>query len=451
MKFCLFFVLLLSLMSCAHKGIRQTSKLSIIQGQTSLDNVELNVLDFKSQGQLEFTLILNGAESLAPSEVKEVISKGHSEKIYKVFFNHLKAEHQKLHLVIKRDGKVIDERELTPATEAKNFRLVAVSCMDDSYDELKPIWEEIRKVNPDIIFMIGDNVYADKLGMTVNPADPNQMWRRYVETRSSLPIFFNQKLVPILAIWDDHDSGTNNADKNFPYLAKNREVFDNFFAQSMENDSIDKGPGLSYLFDKGPYRFFFLDGRSFRDPHGGKEHLGQDQLDWFFDRLSHDERPALVIKGDQFFGGYHQWDSYEGNHPQEFAEFLDHIRKDDSPLLLISGDRHLSEIMQFPRYIMNRVTFEITSSPAHGRTHPGSLEKFKSPWHIIGYDKASNFTVINSDFVDQYWMLDIANFNAEGQLNYRRELNLFVEDLKNNLNQPDKRKRWRKRLRRGRR
>jgi alkaline phosphatase D len=454
-KFCLFIALLLSFVSCAHKGIRQTSKLSIIQGQTSLENIELSVLDFKGSGQLEFTLIVNGSESLPPTEVKEVTHKSRPEKIYKVFFDQLKGEHQKLSFIVKKHNKVIDERELTPASEGKFFRLVVVSCMDDSYDELKPIWEEITKVNPDMIFMIGDNVYGDKLGLSVNSADQDQMWRRYVETRSSLPIFFNEKLIPILAIWDDHDAGINNADKTYSHLEKNRQVFEDFFAQRMDSDYIDKGPGLSYLFDKGPYRFFFLDGRSFRDARGGKEHLGADQMDWFFDRLGHDERPALVIKGDQFFGGYHQWDSYEGNHPQEFAEFLERMRKNESPLFLISGDRHLSEIMQFPRYIMNRVTFEITSSPAHGRTYPGSLEKHKSPWHITGYDKTANFTVINSDFVDQFWSLEIANFNAEGRLNYRRELSLFVEDLKNNLNQPDKirHNRWknRKRLRRGRR
>lgn len=450
-KLSLYLVVLLSLISCAHKGIRQTSQLSIIQGQTSPESVELNILDFKGPGTLEFTLIVNGNDLITPTEVKEITTKNTPEKIYKVFFDQLKEEHQKINLVIKRSGKIIDERELTPASEGKNFRMVVVSCMDDSYEELKPIWNEISKINPELILMIGDNVYGDKSSTGSSPASPEQLWRRYVETRSSLPIFFNKKLIPILAMWDDHDAGKNNADKTFEHLEKNREVFHHFFAQSSENDFIDFGPGLSYLHDKGPYRFFFLDARSFRSPLGGKDHLGQDQMDWFFDRLSHDERPAFVIKGDQFFGGHHQYESYEGNHPQEFSEFLDGLRKDDSPLVLLSGDRHLSEVMQFPRYIMNRVTFEITSSPAHGMTYPGSLEKNKGPWHIIGHDKSSNFTVINSDFIDQFWVLDIANFNAEGQLNYRRELSLYVEDLKNNLNQPDKIRKWRKKLRRGRR
>ncbi len=447
---------LLSLMSCAHQGNRKHfSSLSIIQGQTSIENVELNVLSFKDNNNYEFTLIVNDSESLSPSEVKEITTKGRHEKIYKVFFDHLKAEHQKLRFIVKEGSKIIDERELTPSTEAKNFKFVVVSCMDDSYDELTPIWNEIAKINPEMILMLGDNVYGDKTGSTVTSATPEQMWKRYVETRSSLPVFFARKLVPILAIWDDHDTGANNADKNFKFLKENRVIFDNFFAQTMDNEFMDKGPGLSYLYDKGPYRLFFLDGRSFRDEHGGKEHLGVDQQDWFFDRLSYDERPAFVIKGDQFFGGYHEWDSYEGNHPHEFAEFLERIRKDDSPLVLMSGDRHLSEVMQFPRYIMNRMSFEITSSPAHGKVKPGSLDQFKSPWHIIGYDKASNFTVVNSDFIDQFWILNISNYNAEGQLNYQRELSLFVEDLVNNLNQPDKRRqnRWRgkRKARRGKR
>ncbi len=449
MKSCLFLVLLLSFIGCAHKGIRQTARLSIIQGQTSPDNIELNILDFKNSGTLEFTLIVNGSESKSPSEVKEVGHHNRKEKIYKVFFAGLKLDHQKLQLIIKNNGKVVDERELTPASEGKNFRMAVVSCMDDAYEELNPIWDQITKMNPEMILMIGDNVYGDHTSTGATPATPEQLWIRYVETRSTLPIFFNHKLIPTLAIWDDHDSGANNSDKSYPHLEKNREIFQSFFAQEMENDFIDHGPGLSYLFDKGPYRFFFLDGRSFRTPKGEKEHLGEDQMSWFFDRLSHDERPSFVIKGDQFFGAQHPFESYEGSHPQEFNEFLTELRKDDSPLLLISGDRHLSEIMQFPRYIMNRVTFEITSSPAHGKTYPGSLDKFKSPWHIVGYDKASNFTIINSDFIDQFWSLDIANFNTEGQLNYRRELSLYVEDLKNNLNQPDRIRKWRKKIRRG--
>lgn len=453
MKASLFVLLLLTTFSCAHNRLKQTDKLSIIQGQTTPESVELNILSFKNHGQFDFTLIVNGTDSLSPAEVKEVSSKVGPEKIYKVYFDQLKLDHRKLHLVIKKDNKVVDERDLTPASEGKNFRIVVVSCMDDSYEELKPIWRQISKTNPEMILMIGDNVYGDKLGLTPTPATPEQLWKRYVETRSALPIFFEQQLIPILATWDDHDAGKNNADKTFEHLEKNREVFNSFFAQSTENDFLDKGPGLSYLFDKGPYRLFFLDGRSFRFPLGEKDHLGSDQLDWFFDRLSFDERPSFIIKGDQFFGGYHKYESYEGSHPSEFAEFLDRVRKDDSPFVLLSGDRHMSEIMQFPRYIMNRVSFEITSSPVHGATYPGSFEKSKGPWQIIGHDKDSNFTLINSDFIDQFWILDISNFNAEGQLNYRRELSLFVEDLKNNLNQPDRRNRWRskRKMRRGRR
>lgn len=443
MKFCLLLLLILSFTGCATQRLKQTNKLSIIQGQTTAASVELSIVSFKDHGVMEFILI-DGGETLPAPEIKEITHPGKSEKIFKIFFDQLTPKSQHLKLIIKKDGVQVDERMLTPYHEGKNLRLVVVSCMDDSYEELKPIWDSIKKANPEIILMIGDNVYGDLVGSSVKPATPEQLWTRYIETRSSLPIFFEPALTPILAIWDDHDSGTNGPTKDYPHLAKNREIFDQFFAQSVDNDQMDKGPGLSYLFDKGPYRFFFLDGRSFRTPRDGKDHLGQDQLDWFFDRLSFDERPAFVIKGDQFFGGYHQWESYEGNHPTEFADFLERIRKDDSPFFLISGDRHLSEIMQFPRYLMNRVTFEITSSPAHGKTYPGSLEKYKSPWHIVGYDKASNFTVIDSDFIDQFWILNISNYNAEGQMNYRRELSLFVEDLKNNLNQPDKmrKNRW---------
>src|SRR5690606_28683895 len=105
------------------------------------------------------------------------------------------------------------------------------------------------------------------------------------------------------------------------------------------------GPGIASRLNLRGMHFTFLDDRSFRDndnPDG--EHFGPEQEEWLFQDLKTSQLPTWIISGDQFFGGYHKYDSYEGNHPRAFENFLKQLKEIPTPFVFVSGDRHMTEV-----------------------------------------------------------------------------------------------------------
>src|SRR5690606_34300134 len=142
-----------------------------------------------------------------------------------------------------------------------------------------------------------------------------------------------------------------------------------FFAQSLAEDNWSRGHGVGGLLNLGDFNLYFLDARTFRSRQAEQSHLGLDQYAWLMQKLKEENSPSLLIKGDPFFGGHHRFESYEGNHPKEIAQFTDELKKMQTPIIFVSGDRHLSEIMHFPRGLFGRPSYELTSSPIHARTY----------------------------------------------------------------------------------
>ena len=119
----------------------------------------------------------------------------------------------------------LDERELrTLNLERHDLRFVFASCILDSYDQ-NDIWEQMVMLEPDVIFLIGDNVYADA---HKDVEEPNDLWTRYFETRSRVNLFRNKRLIPVVATWDDHDYGMNNAGRDYPHKDESLAVFKAF-------------------------------------------------------------------------------------------------------------------------------------------------------------------------------------------------------------------------------
>jgi hypothetical protein len=161
--------------------------------------------------------------------------------------------------------------------------------------------------------------------------------------------------------------------------------------------------------------------------------------------LKDESQPSFIIKGDQFFGGYHSFDSYEGNHPADFSQFVTDLKVLGTPFIFLSGDRHLSEIMQFPRSLFGLPSFEITSSPMHGRVFEESGDK--NPWRVVHTTGKVNFTLIKNVAQDNHWFMDVENIGENGETYHRRELAVYIKDLQNNLNEVRKRRSGRRRYR----
>jgi alkaline phosphatase D len=433
---------LLVLIGCAQTPPRRTDKLSILQGVTSGKEVEFSVVAPR-QRNLRFELRDSNGLVIEPDEVKTV-SRDYSEfVIHKIIFS--RDQKNDYNLYVFEGEALVDQRLIGKGNlSSEEFKLAIASCLNDYKVKLYQIWEEIFKQNPQYLLLVGNNVYADRssLGKSLQ-TDPNRIWDRYLEVRLALPLFFQPKLIPTHAIWNDHDYGQDGGDENYQYKKEALDIFTSFWAQDLAEEAWDKGPGASGLLTIGDFNLYFLDARSFRSSSSLGKHLGINQEKWLFEKLKEEKGPSFLIKGDQFFGAHHNGDSFEGNHPRDFTNFVSELSKIETPFILLSGERHLSEIMQFPRGLFNRPSFEITSGPLHSDLN--QEYNLTNPWLVINESQNQNFVMINNLAKDNHWFLDVESIGLKGKVYFRRELAVYIKDLQNNLQEVRKKRRSGKR------
>ncbi len=271
-----------------------------------------------------------------------------------------------------RDGRVIDRRWFkTIDPQKSSARIALISCIHDLFYRPK-LWQNLFDQKPDAIISTGDNVYVDDpLEFLLPKPNADDIWRRNVEVRNTLPLFFQTELIPYLATWDDHDVGFNGADGSFQELQEARRIFKIFFSPDRIHRNTHRGPGLAAHYSLFGIDLFLLDGRSFRshrnrsDPSQMARVLGTDQMEWLWREIN-SKNVSWIMKGDQFFGGYRKGDSSEYRAPQELRDFMNGLRKHSSGrVFFASGDRHYSEIMKLEPDLLGHESLEITSSSMH--------------------------------------------------------------------------------------
>jgi hypothetical protein len=438
-------LIVLFVVSCSRLPSKRTDKLSILQGITNTKEVEFSIVAKKNR-ILRFELRNEAGDIIQPDETKIVTRDFSDYGVHKALFGR---DIKKVYnLYVYENEQIIDQRLVgVGQREESKLKLAVVSCMSDFYSKHFKIWDALSSKNPEYLLMIGDNVYADQSSASsYTQTNPEIIWERYVDARLRFPIFFQQKLIPTHGLWDDHDYGLNNGNRDFKYKDEAKDIFEVFFAQELSTDDWTKSNGVGGLLSLGDFNLYFLDGRSFRSQEKEGSHLGLDQTAWFYSKLRDEVTPSLVIKGDQFFGGYHSYESFEGNHPENFQDFVSELKQMTTPFVFISGDRHLSEIMQFPRSLFGRPSFEITSSPLHSKTFPEEVDD--NPWRVVAEKAKVNFTIIENQAKDNHWFLDVENIGENGEIHYRRELAVYIKDLQDNLKETRKRRYGKRRYRR---
>ena len=143
-----------------------------------------------------------------------------------------------------------------------------------------------------------------------------------------------------------------------------------------------------------------MDSRSFRsDARDGKTgtHWGEAQENWLFERLGGSSVPAWLINGDQYFGAYHKFESFEGNHPAAFRRFKERLKAAHAPVVLVSGDRHLAELMRIAPEEFGYETYEITTSAIHATLFPSLYEPEKNTRLVKGRADIHNYAIVDTE------------------------------------------------------
>ncbi|MEC7401848.1 MAG: alkaline phosphatase D family protein, partial [Verrucomicrobiota bacterium] len=149
----------------------------------------------------------------------------------------------------------------TPCKASESIEAIAFgSCLKQTRPQ--PIWESVRACKPDVFVLLGDNIYGDT-------RDMKKLESRW-DAFAAVPDFKRLRGdCRLLAIWDDHDYGENDAGREFPKKAESQKLFLDFLGEP-EGSNRRKTPGIYDSVTFGPegkrVQFVLLDTRYFRSP-----------------------------------------------------------------------------------------------------------------------------------------------------------------------------------------
>lgn len=236
-----------------------------------------------------------------------------------------------------------------------------------------PVLRVAQGLRPDVFVWLGDNVYGDTDNM-------DTLQSRYAAL-SETPDFQALKAdVRMMATWDDHDYGLNDAGRHFAQKDASKDVFLSFWEEPRTSPRRTR-PGVytSTLFDgaRADVHVILLDTRTFRDdlrpgkgmelvaadgtvyaadwiPHEGADStlLGAPQWDWLEAQLAVPCDIRVIGTSTQFgvaYNGYESW----ANFPHEQRRMValleaaaaSRLAEGDPPVAtcFISGDVHYAE------------------------------------------------------------------------------------------------------------
>jgi len=258
-------------------------------------------------------------------------------------------------------------------------RIAFGSCAQQ--DKAQPILDTVLRHNPDVFVYLGDNIYGDTKDMKV-------LGDKYAKLAAKPEFQRLKKGTRVLATWDDHDFGWNDAGRHYPFKKESKEIFLNFWEEPANSPRRShEGIYTSYIFEGNGRRvqLILLDNRTFRDdlrtyrgefhsdnqffypldyhPHQTSDStlLGAAQWQWLEAELRKPADVRIIGSGSQFgisYNGYEAW----ANFPHEQQRMLDLIKKTRANgVLFITGDVHYAEISELRDKDLYPI-YDITSS-----------------------------------------------------------------------------------------
>ena len=257
-----------------------------------------------------------------------------------------------------------------PDTTRLPQRIAFGSCAEGAVPQ--PIWEAVLAADPDLFIFLGDNIYGDT-------RDPAVLSAKYAQFAAQPGFRRLCDRVPVLATWDYHDYGEDDAGAEYPMKEVSQRIFCDFWGEPSDSlrrtrdgiyDAVEFSAGGRRLqvllpdlrFNRTPIRMLDLGGKKYddwtveleragrkvpgpyeRNPDLQATMLGARQWQWLESQLA---RPAdlrvfassLQVVAD--FPGWEAWINYAEDHQR----LLQAIRSQRANgLLCLSGDTHYAE------------------------------------------------------------------------------------------------------------
>ncbi len=303
------------------------------------------------------------------------------------------------------------------------------SCLKT--DQPAPIFDHLLTLQPDVMVMLGDNVYVSKARGEKTP----ELFAEVYGKLADQPYWSRMRdEVPVmLATWDDHDYGKNDAGQEWERKDEGKDAFLEFFPDSARLIPADRG-GVYHtatLGDEGQrVQYIMLDTRWDRDaldrkpgPRGARGPylpsndttrtlLGQAQWTWLEQVLREPADVRIIGSSIQVVAREHGWECW-GNFPHELDRLYRLIDETQaSGVVLLSGDRHLGEISKDED---DRVPYPMWDLTASGFNEGQRDIEEPNRYRLGGVHRRSHFGSIVIDWAGDDTRLTLKLIGDEGQ------------------------------------
>ncbi len=256
------------------------------------------------------------------------------------------------------------------------------SCANQYHEQ--PIWHSIAKHKPELMIMLGDNVYADVEDTWIEEARTkgrsdalDAQVKRHIQAQydalsENKGFKALRAQIPFVATWDDHDFGKDDRGSDFPFIDLSREIFLDFWQEGADSPRRNQKEGIysAYMYgDVGKrVQVILLDSRTLRsaqfpvdkatyeerqkrnmgpylaNPDAKAQMLGAEQWSWLEAQLRQNADLRIIGFSIQFLADFTGWESW-ANFPKERERLLSLIAKTRAEhIIMLSGDTHWAEL-----------------------------------------------------------------------------------------------------------
>lgn len=259
------------------------------------------------------------------------------------------------------------------------------------YGQGPEIFSLMANTGADFMIWGGDNTYLREADFS----SESGIWYRYSHDRATpelQPLF---AAMHHYATWDDHDYGSNDANRSFEFKETTLAAFKSYWGNATWGEADN--PGVYGKFFWGDAVFILLDDRYHRDSdqlddtqYPDKSQYGITQRTWLEQTLLHAQDLKqypfkFIVTGGQVITSFGGVSETFANFPNERAHLLKFIADHGiTGVIFLSGDVHFTELarQQLPT---TQWVYELTSSPlSAGAYTTASQDRADDPQRVPG-------------------------------------------------------------------
>lgn len=400
-------------------------QLRVLQGATDSTSTMMTIFVPR---ETEFVVSVENSQNKSVSFTSELIDFNYGDYvIYQLFVNHLELKSEYRLAIYDRTNqktyfKIFKALDLSD----KKSRIALLSCANyKKADPQNNMCTRLGDADPDVIFFLGDLVYANSSMNTYlgTAATPEECYLAYTKTLLSINLYKHDKLVPIFSIHDDHDLGKNNSDRNIKDKETMLKMFRSFFPVDSRIPEVQQGPGNSFALKCFGMLMVFFDTRSFKDKDAGV-YLGTEQLGWVKKNLANSDLPVMLISTQQFWNYRYLAESYQSTSPEEFQEMILFLSRVKQRVLFISGDVHYSQIQSIPYEKISCKTFELTSSAFFSSSARSYGKRGESDGQLFYYGHPNFVILDNFQVSENHWSLNYTCHTEKNKNYFSRQIEI---------------------------